>query len=117
MSTPGNIQPTHPPLITILWITTATIPLHDIVLYPLLSTTACLYPCLIRTISSSQLLPIYLTIVAKYTYPATVIYSHTYFPLLVHVKSAISVLYVSYPLKKAPDRAETSGDPLKSVIG
>ena len=29
----------------------------------------------------------------------------------------ISVLYVSYPLKKAPDRAKTSGDSLKSVIG
>ena len=27
-----------------------------------------------------------------------------------------SVLYVSYPLKKASDRAEMSGDPLKSVI-
>ncbi len=24
---------------------------------------------------------------------------------------------MSYPMKKAPDRAETSGDPLKSVIG
>ena len=34
-----------------------------------------------------------------------------------HIKSTISVLYMSYPLKKAPDRAETSGDPLKSVIG
>ena len=25
--------------------------------------------------------------------------------------------HVSYPLKKAPDRAKMSGDPLKSVIG
>ena len=27
------------------------------------------------------------------------------------------MLEMDYPLKKAPDRAETSGDPLKSVIG
>ena len=26
-------------------------------------------------------------------------------------------LTITYPLKKAPDRAEPSGDPLKSVIG
>ncbi len=50
---------------------------------------------LIRTISSSQLFPFYLPIVAKYTYSATVLYPHIFPPLILAV-GAYKVCHFSF---------------------